>query len=80
MNMSDNEIKRVLLEINNEHFEEEMKFPRLRDLPELERELFKKYLHGQTMPICDDTAPQSEWDWYYPWDYDRWKSGKAIWD
>lgn len=50
-------------------------YPRLRDLPETERVPFNKWLYGQTRPVTDPTLPHSEWDEYYPWDYDRWKAG-----
>lgn len=55
-------------------------YPRIRDLPDAERAPFKKWLRGQTMPICDDAEPEAEWDWYYPWDYKRWKAGLPIID
>lgn len=48
-------------------------WPRVRDLPKEEQKPFCKFLSGQTRPVCDDTLPQSEWDWYYPWDYENWK-------
>lgn len=57
-----------------------MKYPRLRDLPEGERELYKSWLTGQTRPICNETEAESEWDWYYPWDYERWKAGLPVID
>lgn len=54
--------------------------PRIRDLPVEEREPFKAWLTHQTRPIADETLPRSEWDWYYPWDYARWKQGLPVID
>ena len=54
-------------------------WPRLRDLPEHEREWFAKALDGQTLPWVEG-LPASEQDFYYPWDYDRWKQGKPVLD
>lgn len=53
-----------------------VEFPRIKDLPVEEQELFKEWLTGQTMPLADNykEIPQEEWDWYYPWDYQRWKT------
>jgi hypothetical protein len=53
-----------------------MTWPRIRDLPEAEREPFRVALIGQTCPLVDG-VPMSEQDFYYPWDYDRWKSGPS---
>lgn len=55
-----------------------IEYPRLRDLPKEEREAFDKWLTGQTMPICDDSEPRALWDWYYPWDYSKWKAGRQT--
>jgi hypothetical protein len=55
-------------------------YPRIRNLPKEEQEGFREWLRGQTLPLCDETAPMSEWDWYYPWDYERWKRGLPIID
>jgi hypothetical protein len=55
-------------------------YPRIRDLPEEEQEPFSNWMTGQTMPICDTSLPQSEWDWYYPWDYETWKAGRPPLD
>lgn len=59
-----------------------MKYPRIRDLPEEEREAFSEWLAGQTMPLEEEyeTIPQEEWDWYYRWDYERWKADLPIID
>lgn len=54
-------------------------YPRLRDLPEAEREAFKKRLTGQTVPVVHG-VPMDEQDFYYPWDYDRWKRGLPVID
>ena len=50
-----------------------MQYPRMKDLPEAEREEFAKWLFGRTRPVNDETEPLEQWDWYYPWDYERWK-------
>ena len=47
-------------------------WPRIRDLPEVERDPFDKFLRGQTIPLLEG-VPMSEQDGYYPWDYDNWK-------
>jgi hypothetical protein len=54
-------------------------FPRIRDLPEAEREPFRKWLAGQTVPLMDG-IPDGEQDCYYSWDYKRWKERRAITD
>lgn len=57
-----------------------IKWPRIRDLPEQEREPFAKWLYGQTRPLMENgTAPEDE-DAFYQWDYDRWKAGLPIID
>ena len=50
-------------------------YPRLRDLPPDEREAFARWLRGHTRPVDDPSAPQDQWDWYYPWDYAAWRAG-----
>ena len=45
-------------------------WPRVRDLPEAEREPFSKWLRGQTAPHLSEEVLQ---DGYYQWDYDQWK-------
>lgn len=57
-----------------------MDYPRIRDLPKEEQEPFSDWLGGQTCPVGDTKTPMSEWDWYYPWDYERWKKGLPIID
>ena len=47
-------------------------FPRVRDLPEEEREPFMRWLMNQTRPILPG-VPVREQDGYYQWDHDRWK-------
>lgn len=60
-------------------------WPRLRDLPETEREVFGKWLYenGQTRPEVAG-VPDADQDFYYSHDYDRWKVmrsiGLEIWD
>lgn len=54
-------------------------FPRLRDLPEKERMPFAKELYGQTCPLVDG-LPMGDQDFYYPWDYSRWKAGLPVID
>lgn len=47
-------------------------WPRIRELPDAEREPFSKFLTGQTLPLMEG-VPMSEQDAYYPWDYENWK-------
>lgn len=58
-------------------------WPRIKDLPEKEREPFRKWLTGQTVPLITSLA-YDEQDAYYPWDYKQWKrtlKGEAVlWD
>lgn len=54
-------------------------WPRLRDLPEPERAAFRKALGGQTVPWVDG-VPQEDQDFFYPWDYERWKAGRPPLD
>ena len=54
----------------------EVKFSRVRDLPEDERGCFERYLSDQTRPL-EEGVPMEEQDFYYPWDYESWlKQGK----
>ncbi|MEK9811254.1 MAG: hypothetical protein VW362_12450 [Candidatus Nanopelagicales bacterium] len=55
------------------------KWPRLRDLPEGERQPFKVHLQGQTCPLLDG-VPMAEQDAFYPWDYEDWKQGSPVSD
>lgn len=55
-------------------------WPRIRDLPPHEQAPFSLWLDGQTRPMPDHPGPEQEWDWYFPWDYDRWRRGAAIID
>ena len=57
----------------------EQKWPRIRDLPEKEREPFTKALSHQTRPWVDN-IPETDQDFYFPWDYDRWKAGSPVFD
>jgi hypothetical protein len=54
-------------------------WPRIRDLPEKEREPFRKALAGQTVPLVENVSIEEQ-DFYFPWDYDRWKQGKPPLD
>jgi hypothetical protein len=60
-----------------------MTHPRLRDLTEPERAIFKEWLRGQTVPV-DDSLPDEEQDFYYRHDYEIWKesriAGWQVWD
>lgn len=47
-------------------------WPRIRDLPEDEREPFSEWLIGQTCPDIEG-APLAEQDGYYRHDYESWK-------
>lgn len=60
--------------------------PRIRDLPEEERELFNEWLvyNGQTRPFHPELPKTpEEQDFYYEHDYREWKSGnrkrKDLW-
>lgn len=55
------------------------KYPRIRNLPVAEKELFRKYLNGQTCPIVEG-IPMNEQDFYYPWDYDRFSRNLQVID
>lgn len=57
---------------------EPTQWPRIRDLPERERELFTRFLEGQTRPWVTD-VPEADQDFYYPWDYQNWKK-PTFWD
>lgn len=57
----------------------ETKWPRIRDLPESEREPFTEWLNGQTRPLIDG-LPDDEQDGYYRWDYERWRAGWPVVD
>lgn len=46
-------------------------WPRVRDLPEGEREAFSHWLFGQTQPWIEGARKQ---DGYYQHDYELWKS------
>jgi hypothetical protein len=50
----------------------EPQWPRVRDLPEVERAPFTEWLVGQTRPMLDG-IPMEEQDGYYDHDYRRWK-------
>lgn len=50
--------------------------PRIRDLPEKERVMFREFLAGQTTPFLPG-VPMRDQDGYYPWDYDNWKRNPA---
>lgn len=54
-------------------------WPRIRDLPESEREPFRTWLDGQTRPWIEG-EPASEQDAYYRHDYENWKRGGPILD
>lgn len=63
-----------------------MNWPRTKDLPEIERVIFKHWLSGQTRPLIDG-VPDDEQDAYFEHDYQRWKEqgqrleqGGADWD
>jgi len=60
-----------------------MNFPRIRDLPEEERGPFTEELAGQTRPWVEG-VPKEDQDFYYSWDYEKWKAGIShhplIWD
>lgn len=60
-----------------EPFHPSQRWPRIRDLPEAEREPFTQWLAGQTRPLLVGEEIQ---DGYYGWDYARWKRGQQIID
>jgi hypothetical protein len=47
-------------------------WPRIKDLPEAERESFREFLTGQTVPWIEGVASQEQ-DGYYLCDYQNWK-------
>jgi len=57
--------------------EKQPAFPRIRNLPKVERAPFKKWLTGQTCPWLEG-VPDSEQDAYYPWDFFEWKRRKIL--
>jgi len=54
-------------------------WPRIRDLPESERDAFTEWLDGQTRPMIEG-EDMSEQDAYYEHDYRAWKRGIGAWD
>lgn len=67
------------LRITRENGEEQMNWPRIRDLPEEERVQFIHWLLSQTRPWLDG-VPEDEQDGYYQCDYERWKAGLPVID
>lgn len=57
----------------------EPQHPRIRDLPEVEQDAFRRALIGQTCPTLEG-VPDEEQDAYYQSDYDDWKSGRPAAD
>lgn len=53
----------------SEPFHPSQRWPRIRDLPEHEREPFRLWLSDQPRPTLIDDIQ----DGYYGWDYSRWK-------
>ncbi len=53
---------------------DDLPWPRRRELPEPERAPFGKWLIGQAVPSIEG-APEDEQDGYYEGDYRRWKTG-----
>lgn len=58
---------------------EAIPYPRIRNLPEDEREAFSKWLWGQTRPLIEGAEEQDQ-DFYYEWDYQRWKKKLPVLD
>ena len=58
-----------------------VKWPRVKDLPEPDREPFERWLtdFGQTRPVLSG-VPWPDQDGYYEWDYDRWQDGRPVLD
>ena len=54
-------------------------WPRFRDIPEPERTAFRKFMVGQTCPFIPGLEP-GESDFYFPWDYDNFKSKNPVFD
>lgn len=54
-------------------------WPRIRDLPEAEREPFRNYLEDQNTPMVMSLSA-AEQDFYYPDSYQRWKAGYPTLD
>jgi uncharacterized protein YggL (DUF469 family) len=58
-----------------------MEYTRIRNLPENEREPFRKWLEGQTRPLMENEPMDTEsQDAYYEHDYQSWKRGGGVWD
>ncbi len=58
-------------------------WPRVRELPEAEREAFTRELRGQTRPLVAGVKDADQ-DFFYPWDYLDWKDRQigipTTWD
>lgn len=52
-------------------------WPRIRDLPEAERQPFIEFLVGQTVPWIEG-EPESEQDGYFEQDYLRFKASRKA--
>jgi hypothetical protein len=52
----------------------ECPYPRKRDLVKEEQEPFWRWMEGQTCPGVYGLLDEDQ-DYFYPWDYDRWKAG-----
>ena len=56
-------------------------YTRIRNLPEEEREPFRKWLVGQTRPAIEEEPMTIEaQDAYYEHDYQAWKRGAKVTD
>ena len=53
-------------------------YPRIRNLPEREQEPFNDWLTEEFRPVGDPSEPTSEYDWYYPDQYIKWKL--EVWE
>lgn len=60
---------------------ENKQYTRIRNLPENEREPFRKWIDGQTRPLMENETMDAEsQDAYYEHDYQAWKRGGGVWD
>ncbi|MCC7349865.1 MAG: hypothetical protein IT446_04785 [Phycisphaerales bacterium] len=52
--------------------QEQLEYPRMRNLPTEEQAPFAYWMRDQTRPVVEGIR-MDEQDFFYPWDYERWK-------
>jgi hypothetical protein len=55
------------------------RWPRMRDIPEADRQSFTACLEGKTRPLIDGESDENQ-DAFYQHDYERWKRGLPVVD